>query len=127
MLRELEGADRLAFSRSVPRDDYLALLAGAAAIVGNSSSGIIEAPMLAVPAVNVGQRQLGRTRGDNVVDVSAEAGAVAAAVAAAADTKWRSTLSGRSPYGDGHAAGRIVDAIVEQAIDARLLVKEVAT
>ncbi len=54
----------------------LALLAGAAAMVGNSSSGLIEAPMLGVPVVNVGTRQQGRTRGDNVIDVPTDADAI---------------------------------------------------
>ena len=116
----------LAFRASVERGTFLALLAGAAALVGNSSSGIIEAPFLGVPAVNIGERQRGRTRGDNVVDAPAEAGAVAAALARAIDPVFRAALSRTSPYGDGGAARRIVDAIVRQPVDTRLLVKEVA-
>lgn len=126
MRRPEHGAASYAFRVSIPRPDYLSLLAGATALVGNSSSGIIEAPLLAVPAVNAGDRQRGRTRGDNVIDVEIDAGRIAAAIARAADPGFRAGLSQTSPYGDGHAAARIVDAILSQPIDARLLVKEVA-
>lgn len=109
---------------SVPHDDYVALLRGAAALVGNSSSGIIEAPFLGVPVVNVGRRQMGRERGDNVVDVEAHPAAVAEGVARAIAPDFVAGLSGRSPYGDGHAAPRIVDALLETPIDERLLQRE---
>lgn len=104
-------ADTLALHRSIPHDDFLALMAGASAMIGNSSSGIIEAPLLGLPAVNVGARQEGRTRGDNVIDVPADTPAIAAALRRALDPSFRAGLSRRSPYGDGQAAGRIVAAI----------------
>jgi len=103
--------DWLAIHRSIPHDEFLALLAGASAIVGNSSSGIIEAPLLGLPAVNVGTRQEGRTRGDNVIDTSADAEAISQALRDAMDPAFRAALSRRSPYGDGRAAARIVAAI----------------
>jgi UDP-N-acetylglucosamine 2-epimerase len=126
MRRSESGAAPHAFRVSIPRPDYLSLMAGAAALVGNSSSGIIEAPLLGVPAVNAGDRQRGRTQGDNVIDVEFDAEPIAAAIARAAEPGFRARLSRTSPYGDGHAAARIIDAIASQPIDARLLVKEVA-
>lgn len=110
---------------TLPRPDYATLLAGAAALVGNSSSGIIEAPLLRVPAVNVCQRQGGRTRGDNVIDVPADPTAIAAAIERVLQPDFRSGLSGTSPYGDGHAAPRILDALEETRRDSRLLRKRV--
>ena len=111
---------------SVPHHEYLALLAGAAALVGNSSSGLIEAPALGIPVVNVGDRQRGRVRGDNVVDVAPDPDAIAQAVGQAVGSAAREALSGRSPYGDGSAARRIVDALVSTPIDDRFMRKEVA-
>ncbi|MEO5985677.1 MAG: UDP-N-acetylglucosamine 2-epimerase [Candidatus Limnocylindria bacterium] len=111
---------------SLPHNDYLALLRGAAALVGNSSSGIIEAPFLGVPVVNVGRRQMGRERGDNVLDVDARPDAVAAGVARAIEPSFAAGLVGRSPYGDGAAAPRIVDALLETPIDDRLLQRELS-
>jgi UDP-hydrolysing UDP-N-acetyl-D-glucosamine 2-epimerase len=110
---------------SLPRPEFVTLLAGAAAIVGNSSSGIIEAPLLAVPAVNVGERQAGRTRGDNVIDVTADADAIAAAIRVALGPSFRARLSRTSPYGDGGAAPRILDALQQLAADPRLPAKRV--
>ena len=65
---------------SLPRDQYVGLLSRAAVLVGNSSSGLIEAPLLKLPVVNVGERQRGRLRGDNVIDVRADRDAIAAAL-----------------------------------------------
>ena len=117
------GPQALAYCVSVPRPLYISLLAGASALVGNSSSGIIEAPMLGVPFVNVGTRQKGRTRGDNVLDTLAEVDAVHAAILRALTPPFREGLSRRSPYGDGSAGERILTAILDQPIDDRLLLK----
>lgn len=63
--------------------DYHALVRGAGALVGNSSSGLIEAPSLGTLTVNIGHRQDGRVRGSSVTDVPCEAAAISSAVAAA--------------------------------------------
>lgn len=97
--------------RSIPHGDFLSLMDGAAAMVGNSSSGLIEAPMLRLPAVNVGARQDGRARGDNVIDVPADADRILEALQRAVAPEFRARLSGRSPYGDGRAAARIAEHI----------------
>jgi UDP-N-acetylglucosamine 2-epimerase (non-hydrolysing)/GDP/UDP-N,N'-diacetylbacillosamine 2-epimerase (hydrolysing) len=111
---------------SLPRGEFATLLSGAAALVGNSSSGIIEAPLLGVPAVNVGRRQEGRTRGDNVIDVPAEPSAIADAIRRATDSSFRATLSGTSPYGSGDAAARILDVLAGTPRDERLRAKRPA-
>jgi GDP/UDP-N,N'-diacetylbacillosamine 2-epimerase (hydrolysing) len=125
LLTAAADAGRIKVVDSLPRDDYVTLLAGAAALVGNSSSGIIEAPFLGVPAVNVGGRQEGRTRGDNELDAAPEADAIERAIRAAMDPAFRSRLSRRSPYGDGRAAPRILDALEKTPRDRRLLEKHV--
>jgi GDP/UDP-N,N'-diacetylbacillosamine 2-epimerase (hydrolysing) len=108
---------------SVPHAEYLSLLAGAALMVGNSSSAIIEAPLLRVPAVYVGDRQQGREQGDNVIEADPSVAGVRSAIGRGLDPAFREGLSGRSPYGDGHAAPRIVDALLETPIDRRLMRK----
>jgi UDP-hydrolysing UDP-N-acetyl-D-glucosamine 2-epimerase len=110
---------------SLPRGDYATLLAGAAAVVGNSSSGIIEAPLLGVPAVNVGRRQEGRTRGDNVIDVPADATAIADAIRRAIQPAFREGLSRTSPYGDGRAGERVIERLLATPRDERLLTKRI--
>jgi len=118
------GTTLVGLHPSIPREDYVKLLSGAEALIGNSSSGIIEAPLLRVPVVNVGRRQEGRDRGDNVIDVPASADRVREAIAEAVDPAFRERLSGRSPYGDGDASRRIVDAVLGTPIDERLFARE---
>lgn len=125
VLEEAREAGTLHLVESLSRADFATLLAGAAALVGNSSSGLIEAPLLGVPAINVGDRQAGRTRGDNVLDVQPDARAIEAALRTATDPAFRSALSGRSPYGDGRAAPRILDLLAATPRDAHLLRKRV--
>lgn len=108
---------------SLPRPDFAVLLATAGALVGNSSAGIIEAPLLRVPAINIGDRQQGRVRGNNVVDAAPDRTAIADAIARAIAPEFRASLSGISPYGDGGAAPRIASIIALQPIDDRLLRK----
>ena len=109
---------------SLPHDDYLAVLTGAVALIGNSSSGLIEAPALGVPAINVGERQDGRTRGDNVIDVPADPMAIAAAIRRAMSVEFKGSLSRRSPYGSGDTAQAVIKALVTTPIDGRLMRKE---
>jgi UDP-N-acetylglucosamine 2-epimerase (non-hydrolysing) len=90
---------------------FWGLLRLAAAVLGNSSSALIEAPLLAVPAVNVGERQRGRIRGGNVIDCPAAPEAIAAALRKALDPSFRAALAPVSPFGDGRAAGRIREVL----------------
>jgi UDP-hydrolysing UDP-N-acetyl-D-glucosamine 2-epimerase len=95
---------------SVGQETYSSLMAHAGAMVGNSSSGIIEAPTLGLPVVNVGDRQAGRTRGSNVIDAPADRHAIAVAlrrVLGDPDLRRRLRLA-PNPYGDGRAVERVV-------------------
>lgn len=108
---------------------YFSAMAHAAAMVGNSSSGIIEAASFRLPVVNVGSRQAGRLRGANVVDVERDedSAAIAAAIARATSSSFRDSLHDlTNPYGDGRSAGRIVARLREVDIDAHLMRKRFA-
>lgn len=87
---------------------YLSLMAQVDAVVGNSSSGLYEAPSLGVPTVDVGDRQKGRLAADSVIRCAAEPAAVTAAVREAFALDCTGVVN---PYGDGHAAPRIVEAL----------------
>jgi UDP-hydrolysing UDP-N-acetyl-D-glucosamine 2-epimerase len=103
---------------------WFTVLAAAAVVVGNSSSGIIEAPSFKVPVVNIGTRQDGRPRAANIIDVPADATAITAAIATARSAGFRARLVDVvNPFGDGGAAARIVDVLVRTPIDDRLLRK----
>ncbi len=103
---------------------YWSLLAMADAMVGNSSSGIMETPALSLPTVNVGLRQRGRMRAKNIVDVPADAPAIRAAVDHALAPDTRQALGTvANPYGDGHAGERIARALAEAPGREALLFK----
>ena len=102
---------------------YWSLLRQVAVLVGNSSSGIMEAASFAVPVVNVGFRQKGRERARNVLDAEPEASAILAQIAKARSRVFRNSLAGMTnPYGDGHAAEKIIAVLTTTPLD-RLLVK----
>jgi len=89
---------------------YFGLMRVADAMLGNSSSGIIEAPALRLPAVNIGDRQQGRLRAGNVLDVPADASAIAAALTRALDPAFRATL-GTGPLVYQQVARHIVELL----------------
>ena len=121
-LAELRQARHVKTHPSLPRKEYLGLLANCAALVGNSSSGIIEAPVLGIPAVNVGPRQEGRERGANVLDVRADRKAVRNAIGKALnDPAFRKRVARRRhPYGDGKAGARIAAKLATVGLNAAL-------
>jgi len=103
---------------------YWSLLRHVEAIVGNSSSGIMEAASFALPAVDVGMRQQGRERGRNVLSVAADKTAILEAIATARSEPFRRSLAGmENPYGDGRAAERIATVLAEVPLGERLLIK----
>jgi UDP-N-acetylglucosamine 2-epimerase (non-hydrolysing)/GDP/UDP-N,N'-diacetylbacillosamine 2-epimerase (hydrolysing) len=103
---------------------YWSLLGNAAALVGNSSSGIMEAASFALPTVNVGIRQQGRERARNIIDSPAETSAILAAIQRALRSEFRETLRGMTnPYGDGTAAATIANVLTTVPLDG-LLIKQ---
>jgi len=103
---------------------YWSLLRCVEAMIGNSSSGIMETASFALPTVNIGARQRGRERARNVLDAEADAGSILARVAEARSAAFRATLGGMSnPYGDGRAAERIVEVLTSVPLGPALLIK----
>ncbi len=127
-LEKLANRPNTVVLKNVSRPAFLGLLAYAQFLVGNSSSGIIEAPSFGVPAVNVGRRQDGRERGDNVLDVRAERRAIAAGVArACGDAAFLDRVARRrNPYGDGKAGERIAETLAGLRLGPKLLDKRLS-
>ena len=113
---------------NVKRDDYLCLMKHAAALVGNSSSGIIEAPLFGLPVINLGVRQAGRERSANVIDATHDRQAISKALKRALyDQQYRRQAANcRNPYGYGHASERIVRILAKIKLDKDLLQKQIA-
>ncbi len=111
---------------NIDREAFVTLLSGAAAMVGNSSAGLIETPFLKLPSINIGRRQKGREYAENVLHVEHDRVAIAAAIDKALnDMAFRAQVDAAvNPYGDGHAADRGL-AFIESHADnrERLLVK----
>ncbi len=105
-------------------DAYFSLMAQSVAMIGNSSSGIIEAASFKLPVVNIGNRQRGRIRGENVIDVGSSREEIVAGVREATSPAFRAGLDGlANDYGDGHAAERIVEKLASVKLDGELLLK----
>ena len=110
---------------NLKREDYLGLLKNCRCIVGNSSSGLLEAPSFQVAAVNIGRRQNLRFRGINVIDVNFEEDAIVGAMEKAMSPDFQKMLKENciNPYGDGHSSQRILDLLVNTKVDTNWLVK----
>jgi UDP-N-acetylglucosamine 2-epimerase len=103
---------------------YWSLLHASDLLIGNSSSGIMEAASFAIPAVNVGIRQRGRAHGRNVLDADATVESILAGVATAIGASFRASLAGmENPYGDGHASERIAEVLASVPLGEELLTK----
>lgn len=112
-LRDFAATTRHAvFAASLPQRRFWSCLANCGALVGNSSAGLLEAPSLKTPAVNIGDRQKGRVRAANVIDVPLDREPITEAILRATKPEFRRGLSNRvNPYGDGQAAARIVSVL----------------
>jgi UDP-N-acetylglucosamine 2-epimerase (non-hydrolysing)/GDP/UDP-N,N'-diacetylbacillosamine 2-epimerase (hydrolysing) len=103
---------------------YWSLLGNVGAMIGNSSSGIMEAASFALPAINVGMRQQGRERARNIIDAPAETSAILAAIRRALSPGFRDSLRGMAnPYGNGTAAQTIARVLTTASLDG-LLIKQ---
>lgn len=93
-------------------------------IIGNSSSGIVEAPFLRVPSINIGDRQKGRLRHPSVIDTGYESSAVASGIRSALDPDFRKSFEDMVfQFGRGNASEKMIEAIRHIAIDQKLMRK----
>lgn len=111
--REQGRLEKVHFFRNMPPEDFYRVLMQSKCIVGNSSVAIRECSFLGVPAVNIGNRQISRERGPNVIDVPHDAGAIAQAIR-------KQMLHGPYPssgiYGQGDAGERIARVLAEEPL-----------
>lgn len=108
-LREFaESRNEVVFRMSLGSELFLNALNQADAIVGNSSSGLYEAPSFGTPTVNIGDRQKGRLRAPSVIDCAPARQDIRAAIA---EAMARGRQAVDNPYGNGHAAESILDVL----------------
>jgi UDP-hydrolysing UDP-N-acetyl-D-glucosamine 2-epimerase len=112
--------------RNVPREDYAGLMQYAKCIVGNSSSGLLEAPTFELPAVNIGRRQEGRYQGANVINCDHDIDQIIFSIKQAVSDEFKLKIRGmKNPYGDGKSSERIVGILKTIPIDEKLLMKKI--
>lgn len=96
---------------SLGSERYWAALRLADAVVGNSSSGILEAPAVGVPSINIGDRQQGRLRAASIIDCPADPSVISACLKRILDGKFQPDPAQKPPYGRGGASEKIADIL----------------
>jgi len=117
---------RRVFIRNLPRGAFLGLLRDAAVLAGNSSSGIIEAGSFGTPVIDVGARQAGRERGENVTTVPFRQADIRAALAAVWNGGKPRRYAKKNPYGRGDTARKIASVLASVELSPRLRRKLIA-
>lgn len=113
--------------KNLPRDLFIPLIKHSSFLIGNSSMGLAECPILEIPAINVGKRQQGRVNAGNVLFCAIEQNAIEQAIEKVLhDTDFRANLSQiKNTYGDGFSGKKIADILATIPIDNKLLAKEI--
>lgn len=131
MIKEIERfprSENFYTFRSLPFRYFLSLQKEASVIVGNSSSGMIESSSFGTPVVNIGTRQTGRERGDNIIDVGYNRAEIAMAIERSLNNESYRNLvrKSKNPWGDGNASKLIVEELEKLKIDEKLLAKQIS-
>jgi UDP-hydrolysing UDP-N-acetyl-D-glucosamine 2-epimerase len=114
--------DRSIFINSLGQVRYLSALRHAEAVIGNSSSGLIEAPTFFTPTVNMGDRQRGRLRAASVIDCAEDTPSIAAAIRRAISPEFNAGIKDQiNPYGSGNAAQKIVAHLKTVELDGLIM------
>ena len=109
---QVKNSSRVKLVSSLGQLRYLSLMKYCDAVIGNSSSGLIEAPSFKVPTVNIGKRQQGRVCGDTVINTDEGYESIYSAISKALNPEFRGICAcSINPYGLGKASDRIVDVI----------------
>ncbi|MFA7239047.1 MAG: UDP-N-acetylglucosamine 2-epimerase [Sulfuricellaceae bacterium] len=126
-VREYEHLPHLYTAKNIPRIEFVNLMRRASCMLGNSSAAILEAPLLKLPAINVGNRQKGRLHAENVEFVPHSIDAIQSAVRQAIfDLEYRKHIDQcKNPYGDGNSSRKIVGILATIPIDENLLIKDI--
>jgi len=115
--------DFIKMYNTLPRNDFLGLLKNCGVLVGNSSSGMIEASYFDTPVVNIGIRQKGREKGSNVIEVKDSINSIYSGILRA--FKKQKKFHKRNLYGKGNSAAKIVRHLEKIKLDEELINKQI--
>jgi len=130
IIRELENMTKHAWFQVYPNLDYRdfwGLMNISSAFVGNSSAGVLESASFKIPFINIGIRQEGRLRAENVIDVDHESQKIRESIELAIhDEPFRKRVENCvSPFGDGYASDRIVSILKGLELNDKILSKQI--
>ncbi|MBM7622973.1 UDP-N-acetylglucosamine 2-epimerase [Sporohalobacter salinus] len=110
---------------SLPIEYYLSLIKNSKALVGNSSSGIIEAPSFKIATINIGDRQKGRVKAESVIDCSPKKKDIREALGLINSKEFQTKLKYiDNPYGKGNASKKVIKTIEEFLLDKKIDLKK---
>jgi len=120
-----ENHDNVFAADSLGVKKYLSAVKYSSAVIGNSSSGIIEVPSFGVPTVNIGDRQKGRVQADSVINCLPECDEIIKAVEKTQTAEFRTKAKNTiNPYGDGNTSGKIISALKEYLCEEKIDLKK---
>ncbi len=121
-----ENVEKFKIFKNLKRKDYLSLLKNVDLLIGNSSSGITEAPSFKIPVVNLGNRNKGRETGENVIHSSFESSEIIASIKKGFSKEFKELCKNvENPYGKGKAVEKVVKALEDININKNLLIKKI--
>lgn len=104
--------DKVSLHTNLGQLRYLSAMKYSNCVIGNSSSGLIEAPSFHIPTINIGNRQKGRVRGTTVIDCAPNVVDILNAISKAQTNEFRESITNvRNPYGEGNVSTRIINEI----------------
>lgn len=128
LIEKYEHHDYMHVFKNLTHEDYLSIMKNVDLMIGNSSSAIIEAPSFKIPVINVGGRQSGRSRTDNIIDVKPDQNKILKAIDFALNDKdfLKKVQTCKNKFGDGRSSVKIVKILKELKIDEKLIQKQIA-
>tara|TARA_A100001035_G_scaffold279880_1_gene282740 strand:+ start:1252 stop:2412 length:1161 start_codon:yes stop_codon:yes gene_type:complete len=126
-IQEFKNLPFLFTAKNIPRLEFVNLLRKAACLVGNSSAGIMEAPLMKLPVINIGNRQKGRLHSNNVCFVPHNKKKICESIKNAIyNEEYRKKIMNCSnPYGDGNSSNQIAEILAKIKINDQLLIKDI--
>jgi GDP/UDP-N,N'-diacetylbacillosamine 2-epimerase (hydrolysing) len=127
LIRTMEKKPYIHAFKNMPHEEYLSILKSVDLMIGNSSSGIIEAPSFHIPVINIGNRQQGRERSANILDIAAEKDKIVRAIDFALHNKEFQNRIHRckNHFGTGTAAKKIIKILKHLTLDEKLIQKQI--
>jgi UDP-N-acetylglucosamine 2-epimerase (non-hydrolysing)/GDP/UDP-N,N'-diacetylbacillosamine 2-epimerase (hydrolysing) len=127
LIKTYEKKPYLHAFKNMPHEEYLVIMKSVNLMIGNSSSGIIEAPSFKIPVINIGNRQQGRGRSTNILDVQPEKNKIINAIDFALhNKKFRQNVHiTKNQFGNGTAAQKMVKIFKELPLNEQLIQKQI--